>query len=189
MYGISTDYKISYIDCLFLCVSSMAVNGLATVDLSTLSVMQQVLMFWQMLIGSLVRPCPYFGEWSVAAACGNKALTFSGLCLDRHDRRPAVSLNPGSSKPLYAEAWLLIDACRHFFRERFKHVIQEQQRQSLLQRTLSRVATTRTQPLSAIRRRFSTIIRPNSQDQPRPVRPTYHCLSISRSGGSPTDEA
>ena len=54
MYGISTEYKISYIDCLFLCVTSMTVNGLATVDLSTLSVMQQVIMFWQMLIGSLV---------------------------------------------------------------------------------------------------------------------------------------
>jgi Trk-type K+ transport system membrane component len=54
MYGINTEYQIPYIDCLFLCVSSMTVNGLATVDLSTLSVMQQVIMFWQMLIGSLV---------------------------------------------------------------------------------------------------------------------------------------
>jgi Trk-type K+ transport system membrane component len=56
MYGINTEYQIPYIDCLFLCVSSMTVNGLATVDLSTLSVMQQVIMFWQMLIGSLVCP-------------------------------------------------------------------------------------------------------------------------------------
>jgi Trk-type K+ transport system membrane component len=55
MYGINTEYKISYVDCLFLCFSSMTVNGLATVDLSTLSTMQQVLMFLQMLIGSLVR--------------------------------------------------------------------------------------------------------------------------------------
>lgn len=55
MYGINTEYQIPYIDCLFLCVTSMTVNGLATVDLSTLSTMQQVIMFWQMLIGSLVR--------------------------------------------------------------------------------------------------------------------------------------
>jgi len=54
MYGINTEYHIPYIDCLFLCVTSMTVNGLATVDLSTLSTMQQVIMFWQMLIGSLV---------------------------------------------------------------------------------------------------------------------------------------
>lgn len=37
----------------------MTVTGLATVDLSTLSVMQQVIMFWQMLIGSLVRASDY----------------------------------------------------------------------------------------------------------------------------------
>jgi Trk-type K+ transport system membrane component len=58
MYGINTEFKISYIDCLFLCFSSMTVNGLATVDLSSLSTMQQVLMFIQMLIGSLVRTNP-----------------------------------------------------------------------------------------------------------------------------------
>jgi hypothetical protein len=55
---------------------------------------------------------------------------------------------------------------QYFFRLKFKHVIQEQQRQSLLQRTLSRVATTRTtQPLSAIKRRFSTILRQPTQEQ------------------------
>ena len=156
MYGISTDYKISYIDCLFLCVTSMTVNGLATVDLSTLSVMQQVIMFWQMLIGSLVRPftslCP-------------SADRRTGLCLDRHDHRPTVSISPRGG----GLCEVLIR--RHFFRLKFKHVIMEQRRQekSLLQRTLSRVATTRTQPLSAIRRRFSTIIRPSSNDQPDQV--------------------
>lgn len=58
MYAINTEYHISYVDCLFLCVTSMAVCGLATVDLSTLSVMQQVLMFILMLIGSLVSSAP-----------------------------------------------------------------------------------------------------------------------------------
>jgi len=71
MYGINTEYHIPYIDCLFLCVTSMTVNGLATVDLSTLSVMQQVLMFFQMLIGSLVRDFvqAFFGKATEQAGC------------------------------------------------------------------------------------------------------------------------
>jgi hypothetical protein len=75
MYGINTEYQIPYIDCLFLCVSSMTVNGLATVDLSTLSVMQQVIMFWQMLIGSLVRPHYWVKVMMLTA----------DLCINRHD--------------------------------------------------------------------------------------------------------
>lgn len=54
MYGINTEYEISYIDCLFNCMSAMTVTGLATVNLSTLSVMQQVILFVQMIMGSLV---------------------------------------------------------------------------------------------------------------------------------------
>ena len=48
-------YKISYIDSLFNCVSAMAVCGLATVDLSSLTPWQQVILFMQMCIGSPVR--------------------------------------------------------------------------------------------------------------------------------------
>ncbi|RSH85304.1 low affinity potassium transporter [Saitozyma podzolica] len=54
MYGVSTAYHIAYIDCLFLCMSSMTVTGLATVDLSTLSAFQQFILFFQQIIGSLV---------------------------------------------------------------------------------------------------------------------------------------
>lgn len=53
-YACNTTYHIKYVDCLFLCVSSMCVTGLATVDLSSLSTFQQFLMYFQMLIGSLV---------------------------------------------------------------------------------------------------------------------------------------
>lgn len=53
-YACNTEYHIKYIDCLFLCVSSMCVTGLATVDLSSLSTFQQFMMYFQMLIGSLV---------------------------------------------------------------------------------------------------------------------------------------
>jgi hypothetical protein len=58
MFGISTAYQIPYIDCLFNCMSAMTVTGLATVNLSTMSVMQQVLLFIQMTVGSLVCPSP-----------------------------------------------------------------------------------------------------------------------------------
>lgn len=53
-YACNTEFHIKYVDCLFLCVSSMCVTGLATVDLSSLSTFQQFLMYFQMLIGSLV---------------------------------------------------------------------------------------------------------------------------------------
>lgn len=48
-------YEISYVDCLFLCVSAMTVCGLATVDLSSLTRLQQVILFFQMCLGSPVR--------------------------------------------------------------------------------------------------------------------------------------
>lgn len=61
MFACNTEYHISYIDCLFCCMSAMTVTGLATVDLSTLSPFQQVILFLQMIIGSLVsfgdKPC------------------------------------------------------------------------------------------------------------------------------------
>lgn len=44
--------KISYIDSLFNCVSAMAVCGLASVDLSSLTSWQQVILFLQMSIGN-----------------------------------------------------------------------------------------------------------------------------------------
>ncbi|KAK8865865.1 hypothetical protein IAR55_001013 [Kwoniella newhampshirensis] len=53
MYGANTTYHIDYIDCLFCCMSAMTVTGLASINLSTLSVFQQVLLFLQMIIGSL----------------------------------------------------------------------------------------------------------------------------------------
>jgi len=68
----------------------MTVNGLATVDLSTLSVMQQVLMFFQMLIGSLVRDFvqAFFGK-------GNRTggVLMIGLCFNRHDHCTTIFLS------------------------------------------------------------------------------------------------
>lgn len=55
MWGINTEYEISYIDHLFNCMSAMTVCGLATVNLSTLSAVQQAILFVQMVIGSPVR--------------------------------------------------------------------------------------------------------------------------------------
>ena len=54
MYAVNTAYTISYMDCLFLSMSAMTVCGLATVNLSTLSAVQQAIIFVQMIIGSPV---------------------------------------------------------------------------------------------------------------------------------------
>ncbi|WRT64079.1 uncharacterized protein IL334_001007 [Kwoniella shivajii] len=53
MYAANTEFHIDYVDCLFCCMSAMTVTGLATINLSTLSIFQQVLLFIQMIIGSL----------------------------------------------------------------------------------------------------------------------------------------
>ena len=53
-YAVNGEFHISYIDCLFNCVSAMTVCGLATVDLSTLTGFQQALLFIQMCLGSPV---------------------------------------------------------------------------------------------------------------------------------------
>ncbi|KAJ3914684.1 cation transport protein-domain-containing protein [Lentinula edodes] len=51
-YASNGRYKISYIDALFNCVSAMTVCGLATLDLSSLTPWQQVILFIQMCLGS-----------------------------------------------------------------------------------------------------------------------------------------
>ncbi|KAJ3972950.1 cation transport protein-domain-containing protein [Lentinula raphanica] len=53
-YASNGRFKISYIDALFNCVSAMTVCGLATVDLSSLTPWQQVILFIQMCLGSPV---------------------------------------------------------------------------------------------------------------------------------------
>lgn len=46
-------FRVSYLDSLFLCYSAMTVTGLSTVNLSTLTVFQQVLMYLLMIIGDI----------------------------------------------------------------------------------------------------------------------------------------
>ena len=55
IYAANGEFPVDYIDCLFNCVSAMTVCGLATVDLSGLTPVQQVLLFVQMCLGSPVR--------------------------------------------------------------------------------------------------------------------------------------
>ncbi|KAF4604082.1 low affinity potassium transporter [Pleurotus pulmonarius] len=54
LYLSNGENKISYIDALFNCVSAMSVCGLATIDLSSLTPWQQVILFLQMCVGSPV---------------------------------------------------------------------------------------------------------------------------------------
>ncbi|KAF9012537.1 cation transport protein-domain-containing protein [Cyathus striatus] len=53
-YASNGETKIAYIDCLFNCVSAITVCGLATVDLSSVTTWQQVILFILMSIGSPV---------------------------------------------------------------------------------------------------------------------------------------
>lgn len=53
-YASNGDTHISYIDALFNCVSAVTVCGLATVDLSSLTAWQQVILFLLMCMGSPV---------------------------------------------------------------------------------------------------------------------------------------
>lgn len=53
-YASNGEYHISYIDALFNCVSAVTVCGLATVDLSSLTPWQQVILFILMCMGSPV---------------------------------------------------------------------------------------------------------------------------------------
>jgi Trk-type K+ transport system membrane component len=54
-YASNGSTKISYVDALYNCVSAVTVCGLATVDLSSLTPWQQVILFIQMCVGSPVR--------------------------------------------------------------------------------------------------------------------------------------
>jgi len=53
-YASNGQFHIRYIDSLFLCYSAMTDTGLATVNLSTLTVWQQVILY---LLIMLVSPC------------------------------------------------------------------------------------------------------------------------------------
>lgn len=55
MYGSNTkDYHLPYIDCLFLCVSSITVTGLVSVPVSNLTLWQQIILFVHMCTGNLI---------------------------------------------------------------------------------------------------------------------------------------
>ncbi|KAL1746659.1 cation transport protein-domain-containing protein [Schizophyllum fasciatum] len=60
LYACNGRYPISYVDCLFVCVSAATVCGLATIDLSMLTPLQQVIVFVQMCLGS-----PVFVSWLI----------------------------------------------------------------------------------------------------------------------------
>lgn len=54
MYASNGQYPVSFLDCLFLCYSAMSNTGLGTVNLSTVTVWQQVILFFMMLLGHIV---------------------------------------------------------------------------------------------------------------------------------------
>uniref|UniRef100_A0A0W0GBM9 Putative potassium transporter n=1 Tax=Moniliophthora roreri TaxID=221103 RepID=A0A0W0GBM9_MONRR len=52
-YACNGRFRISYLDSLFLCYSAMTVTGLSTVNLSTVTPWQQVMLYLLMLIGDM----------------------------------------------------------------------------------------------------------------------------------------
>ncbi|KAI0719098.1 TrkH-domain-containing protein [Cerioporus squamosus] len=52
-YGVNGEFQIPFIDALFLCYSALTVTGLSTVNLSTLTVFQQVILLVLMAIGNV----------------------------------------------------------------------------------------------------------------------------------------
>jgi hypothetical protein len=49
-YGCNGRFHVNYLDCLFLCYSAMTVTGLSTVNLSTITVWQQVILYLLMMM-------------------------------------------------------------------------------------------------------------------------------------------
>ncbi|KAK0227557.1 potassium transporter [Armillaria fumosa] len=52
-YAFNGEFHINYLDSLFLCYSAMSLTGLSTVDLSTLSMCQQVMLYLLMMMGDI----------------------------------------------------------------------------------------------------------------------------------------
>ncbi|KAK0462222.1 potassium transporter [Armillaria novae-zelandiae] len=52
-YAFNGEFHINYLDSLFLCYSAMSLTGLSTVNLSTLSVYQQVVLYLLMMMGDI----------------------------------------------------------------------------------------------------------------------------------------
>jgi hypothetical protein len=52
-YASNGEFYVEYLDALFLCYSSMTVTGLTTVNLSTLTPWQQVMLYFLMIIVSV----------------------------------------------------------------------------------------------------------------------------------------
>ncbi|KAI0735704.1 TrkH-domain-containing protein [Earliella scabrosa] len=52
-YAVNGRFHIPYIDCLFLCYSALTVTGLSTVNLSTLTALQQAILLVLMVLGNV----------------------------------------------------------------------------------------------------------------------------------------
>ena len=84
-YASNGRFHISYIDSLFMCVTSMTVCGLATVNLSSLTGWQQAMLFIQMCLGSPVcNPC-FCVIWSSQhALCGQVLVSWLMVYIRRY---------------------------------------------------------------------------------------------------------
>jgi hypothetical protein len=98
-YASNGQNHISYIDALFNSVSAMTVCGLASVDLSSLTAWQQVILFIQMCLGS-----PVSDGLATGVAARSQPGSYSGFGSLDHSLRPKVTLDPGRNRFTLAAA-------------------------------------------------------------------------------------
>lgn len=72
-------YPVSFLDSLFLCYSAMTVTGLSTVNLSTLTKWQQVILYFLMAIVGLIRHMRMVAELTMNPGRHNDSLVDHGF--------------------------------------------------------------------------------------------------------------
>ncbi|KAK4555761.1 hypothetical protein LTR86_006981 [Recurvomyces mirabilis] len=82
-WGSNTDYKVSFTDSLFLCVSAMTEAGLNTVNLSELNSFQQIILFFLIMLGSAI----WVSGWVVLVRKATFERKFKDIIEERKRRR------------------------------------------------------------------------------------------------------
>ena len=91
-YASNGRFPVPYLDALFLCYSAMTVTGLTTVNLSTLTVWQQVILYLLMTMVSSSFPHPIHSRLSELVGEHHHRLMDHGTCAKvRTPRRESVS--------------------------------------------------------------------------------------------------
>ncbi len=94
LYASNGTNHVSYIDALFNCISAVTVCGLATLDLSGLTIWQQVILFLLMCMGSPVR----------------QSLVYTRIYTYSRDQ--------------VVVSWVMVYVRREIFADKFRHIVE-----------------------------------------------------------------